>query len=75
MDEIDAPSALHRITPADLARPPFLVAEFEMPTYDPSSQTSLPLNSTQMLFTHCWTTQTFDSSGKPVDPDGQVSDD
>jgi len=63
------------LTPRDLVREPFCVSDFEKPRYDPPSQTSVPVDPMRMLWTHCFTTQTIDSSGRPYDGDGQQSDD
>jgi hypothetical protein len=64
-----------RLTPQDLVREPFTLAGFEQPVYDPASQTNVPADPIRMLFTHCYTTATYDSSGQAVDNDGQQSDD
>jgi len=64
-----------RLTPRDLVREPFTIPDFERPEYDPATQASIPADPLRMLWTHCMTTQTVDSGGRPYDGDGQQSDD
>jgi hypothetical protein len=70
-----AEPAARKLTPRDLVRAPFTIPGFEPPAYDPATQSSVPADPIRMLFTHCSTTATYDTNGKPVDAGPTQADD